>query len=130
MTVKLGSAAISRPGIRSILVALICFYWPSALPGQSAIDKGQAQALASYIVQPGDVLSLTIWGYPNPADKLDGRFPVEANGRAHLPVVGEVEVAGKTTERVQAELRQRLAAEQRQAVIVIEPLFAVGVNGE
>ena len=130
MTVKLGSAAISRPGILSILVALICFMLPSVLPGQTAIGKGQAQALASYIVQAGDVLNLTIWGYPNPADKLEGRFPVEANGRAHLPVVGEVEVAGKTTERVQAELRRKLAGEQRQAVIVIEPLFAVGVNGE
>jgi protein involved in polysaccharide export with SLBB domain len=45
-------------------------------------------------------------------------------------VIGAVEVAGKTTERVQSDLRARLAAEQRQAVIVIEPLFGVAVNGE
>jgi polysaccharide biosynthesis/export protein len=130
MTVNLGKDAFSRPGILSILVALLCFLQPQALAGQTAVDRNQAQAVASYVVQPGDVLSLTIWGYPSPADKLEGRFPVEANGRVYLPVVGQVDVAGKTTERVQAEVRQRIAAEQSQAVISIEPFFVVGVNGE
>jgi polysaccharide export outer membrane protein len=81
-------------------------------------------------VQPGDVLSVLIWGWPAQTDKLERRFPIESDGRVYLPVIGAVEVAGKTTERVQADLRARLAAEQRQAVIVIEPLFAVAVNGE
>ena len=130
MTVNSGSDAFRRPGILSILVALLCFLEPALLAGQTAIDRNQAQAVATYVVQPGDVLSLTIWGYPSPADKLEGRFPVEANGRVYLPVVGQVDVAGKTTERVQAEVRQKVAAEQSQAVITIEPFFVVGVNGE
>jgi polysaccharide export outer membrane protein len=113
-----------------VLAALLHFSAPAEAAAQSAVDRTQATAVASYVVQPGDVLSVLIWGWPDRSSKLDGRFPVEANGRAHLPVVGAVEVAGKTTERVQAELRRRLAAEQNQAVIIIEPLFAVGINGE
>ena len=81
-------------------------------------------------MQRGDVLSVLIWGWPAPTEKLEGRFPIESDGRVYLPVIGAVEVAGQTTERVQAELRRRLAAEQREAVIVIEPLFSVAVNGE
>lgn len=130
MTVNAGKDAFRRPEVSAILAALLCILGPPSLAGQTAVDRNQAQAVASYVVQPGDVLSLTIWGYPSPADKLEGRFPVEANGRVYLPVVGQVDVAGKTTERVQAEVRQRVAAEQNQAVITIEPFFVVGVNGE
>lgn len=113
-----------------VLVAFLYFFAPASAGAQAAADRSQAAAVASYVVQPGDVLSVMIWGWPDRASKLDGRFPVEANGRAHLPVVGPVQVAGKTTETVQADLRRRLAAEQNQAVIIIEPLFAVGINGE
>jgi protein involved in polysaccharide export with SLBB domain len=130
MTDKLGKEAQRWPQALSALVAIVCFLVPGMAAGQTAADRTQTNALANYVVQPGDILSVMIWGWPAASDKLEGRFPVESNGRAYLPVVGAVEVAGKPAERVQAELRQRLAAEQSQAVIVIEPLFAVAVNGE
>jgi protein involved in polysaccharide export with SLBB domain len=130
MADKLGKEAIRWPQALIVLLAFVCFLVPGQVAAQGAVDRGQATAVANYVVQPGDVLSVLIWGWPEASDKQEGRFPVEANGRVFLPVVGAVEVAGKTAERVQAELRQRLASEQRQAVIVIEPLFAVAVNGE
>lgn len=130
MTDKLGNVAKSRPGVIATFVAFLCILAPAVAAGQGATDRSAAQAVANYVVQPGDVLAVLIWGWPAQTDKLEGRFPVEANGRVYLPVVGAVDVAGKTTERVQADLRQRLASEQSQAVIAIEPLFAVAVNGE
>lgn len=130
MTYKAGNDAGFGPKIALILLAFVCFLAPGTLEAQAAADRSAAAAVANYIVQPGDVLSVLIWGWPSQTDKLEGKFPVEANGRVYLPVVGAVEVAGKATERVQAELRQRLAGEQSQATIIIEPLFAVAVNGE
>ena len=130
MTDKPGNGAASRPGVVATFVAFVCILVPGTAAGQTATDRAAAQAVANYVVQPGDVLAVLIWGWPAQTDKLEGRFPVEANGRVHLPVVGAVDVAGKTTERVQTDLRQRLASEQSQAVIVIEPLFGVAVNGE
>jgi polysaccharide export outer membrane protein len=130
MTDKPGKVAAIGPRVMTTLLAFVCFLAPRAAEAQSATDRSQATAVANYVVQPGDVLAVLIWGWPTQTDKLEGRFPVESSGRAYLPVVGAVEVAGKTTERVQTELRQRLASEQSQAVIVIEPLFAVAVNGE
>ena len=130
MADKLGKDAKMWPQVSTALVAFVCFLIPGIAAAQGAVDRGQATAVANYVVQPGDVLSVLIWGWPAASDKLEGRFPIESNGRVYLPVVGAVDVAGKTAERVQADLRQKLAAEQRQAVIVIEPLFAVAVNGE
>lgn len=130
MADKLGREAKRWPQALTALLAIVYFLVPGAAKAQNAVDRSQATAVANYVVQPGDVLSVLIWGWPSISDKLEGRFPVESNGRAYLPVVGAVEVAGKKAETVQAELRQRLAGEQSQAVIVIEPLFAVAVNGE
>ena len=130
MTDKLGNGAACRPKVAMIFLAFVCFLAPRTMAAQTATDRSAAAAVASYVVQPGDVLSVLIWGWPSQADKLEGKFPVEADGRVYLPVVGAVQVAGKSTERVQADLRQRLAGEQSQATIIIEPLFAVAVNGE
>ncbi|HEY0671940.1 MAG TPA: polysaccharide biosynthesis/export family protein [Longimicrobiales bacterium] len=130
MTDHPGKVAYRWPQGLVALLAFLCFQVPATARAQSAVDQSQAAAVANYVVQAGDVLSVLIWGWPAATDKLEGRFPIESNGRVYLPVIGAVEVAGKTTERVQAELRQRLNAEQQQAVIVIEPLFAVAINGE
>jgi protein involved in polysaccharide export with SLBB domain len=130
MADKQGKDAFDGPRVLSTLLAFLCFFGIPSAFGQSAVDRSQAAAVANYVVQPGDILSVLIWGWPAASDKLEGRFPIESNGRAYLPVVGAVDVAGKTVERVQADLRQRLAGEQSQAVIVIEPLFAVAINGE
>ena len=129
MTDKLGRAARYRPHVRSTLLAMLCCGLPLAAHAQTPGDQQQASAVAQYVVQAGDVLSVAIWGWPTPTDRVEGKFPVESSGRVYLPVIGAVQVAGKTTERVQAEVRERLTAEQRQAVILVEPLFAVGVNG-
>ncbi|HET9440830.1 MAG TPA: polysaccharide biosynthesis/export family protein [Longimicrobiales bacterium] len=130
MTELPGKVAYRWPQGLIALLAFICMQGPTVARAQTAVDQSQAAAVANYVVQAGDVLSVLIWGWPAATDKLEGRFPIESNGRVYLPVIGAVEVAGKTTERVQAELRQRLNAEQQQAVIVIEPLFAVAINGE
>ena len=127
MTNQVGKGAARRPQGLFVLLAFCCFLMPASAAAQAA---GGASAVANYVVQPGDVLSVLIWGWPSPNDKLEGRFPIESDGRVYLPVIGAVEVAGQRTEVVQAEMRRRLASEQRQAVIVIEPLFSVAVNGE
>ena len=130
MTDKIGKDARNRPQVhRTLLAILCCVLLPVAARAQTPGDQRQASAVAEYVVQAGDVLSVVIWGWPTPSDRLEGKFPVESSGRVYLPVIGAVQVAGKTTERVQGEVRERLTAEQRQAVIVVEPLFAVGVNG-
>jgi polysaccharide export outer membrane protein len=101
------------------------------LAAQARQDRATATfAGTNYVVQPGDILRVRIWGYPSPGDQTEGSFQVEANGTVFLPVIGPLAVAGKTAEDVQTEFRTRFAVEQRNPVVTVFPLFAVSVMGE
>ena len=115
----------------AVLSALLAASGFEALHAQARQDRATATfAGAKYVVQPGDVLKVRIWGYPDPGDQTEGSFQVEANGTVFLPVIGPLAVAGKTAEDVQAEFRTRFAVEQRNPVVTVFPLFAVSVMGE
>lgn len=104
---------------------------PSPANAQARTDRATATfAGTQYVVQPGDVLKVRIFGYPEPGDETLGSFQVEANGTVYLPVIGALAVAGKTAEQVQQEFRTRFAVEQRNPVVTVFPLFAVSVMGE
>ena len=115
----------------ALAFAALALWMPSAADAQVRNDRATASfAGTQYVVQPGDMLRVRIWGYPEPGSQTEGSFPVEANGTVYLPVVGALAVAGKTAEQVQAEFRQRFAVEQRNPVVTVFPLFAVSVMGE
>ncbi len=77
-----------------------------------------AQAIShyEYHVAPLDVLSVTVWDHPeltipageyrNPADS--GRL-VNSAGDIYFPYVGDLHVAGMTTDQIRQELTKRLA---------------------
>ena len=126
----------SSPGIQRwlnvmLLAAALAGGGGEAVYAQARQDRATATfAGAKYLVQPGDILKVRIWGYPNPGDQTEGSFQVEADGTVFLPVIGPLPVAGKTAEDVQAEFRKRFAVEQRNPVVTVFPLFAVSVMGE
>ena len=114
-----------------LLAAALSAVGVETLHAQARQDRATATfAGAKYLVQPGDILKVRIWGYPNPGDQTEGSFQVEADGTVFLPVIGPLPVAGKTAEDVQAEFRKRFAVEQRNPVVTVFPLFAVSVMGE
>lgn len=124
---------LERRSIAILILGLLVFL--AANPGpanaQARTDRATATfAGTQYVVQPGDVLKVRIFGYPEPGDETLGSFQVEANGTVYLPVIGALAVAGKTAEQVQQEFRTRFAVEQRNPVVTVFPLFAVSVMGE
>lgn len=131
MAGKLGRLAGFR---RWIVVAAVCglaFALAEDARAQARTDRATATfSGARYVVQPGDVLKVRIWGYPEPGAESQGSFQVEANGTVYLPVIGPLAVAGKTAEQVQTDFRTRFAVEQRNPVVTVFPLFAVSVMGE
>jgi polysaccharide biosynthesis/export protein len=69
----------------------------------------------AYLVGPGDVLNITVWGHPEltiPAGSM--RSPAEAGNWVHAdgtifyPHVGSLEVAGKDVATIRAEITARL----------------------
>lgn len=59
-----------------------------------------------YVVGPQDVLMITVFNEPT----LTGRFTVEADGTINYPLVGRVQVGGKTLRAIQEDLTSRLGA--------------------
>lgn len=62
--------------------------------------------LKPYLIGCDDVLDIQVWKQKD----LSGSVTVAGNGSITLPLIGEVEAAGLTTEELQKELTTRLAA--------------------
>lgn len=55
---------------------------------------------ATYVIGVGDVLTVSVWRN----QELGAKVPVRPDGRISVPLVGELEVAGRTPERVRTDL--------------------------
>jgi len=76
-------------------------------------------AAAAYAIGAGDVVAVKVWQN----SELDVSGPVRADGRITLPLVGDVEAAGRAPEQVADEIEKALATyvkEPRVSVIVTE----------
>lgn len=80
--------------LRSIPVLILLLI----LPVQSL-----AQEDSEYRIGPEDVLDIQVWSRPD----LSGEFAVDTAGRVRLPLIGEVEAAGKSPSELSDELSER-----------------------
>src|SRR4051794_6258358 len=64
-----------------------------------------ARAEDEYLIQPGDVLELSVVGVP----QLQHRSPVGLNGLVNLPLIDDVIAKGRTIGKVRDEVRARLS---------------------
>lgn len=65
----------------------------------------EANKAQPFRVQPDDVLKLVALGYP----ELTHVAKVQPNGRVVFPLVGEVEVVGKTPSEIESAIREKLS---------------------
>lgn len=81
-----------------------------------AEDKGAHDD--AYVIGPSDVLAINVW---KEAD-LTRTLPVRSDGKISLPLVGEIQAAGKTPMQLESELAKRLAS------FITEPTVTVIVE--
>ena len=87
-----------------------------------------------YVVGPRDVLGITVF---NEAP-LSGRFTVESDGSINYPLIGRMQVGGKTLRAIQEDLTTRLGSAylvDPQVTILVEQfrsqsIFVVGEVGQ
>lgn len=80
-------------------------------PAQKADD--------SYVIGPADVLAINVWKEA----EISRAIPVRSDGRISLPLIGEVQAAGRTPRQLQEEVAKKLTsfiAEPDVTVIVQE----------
>jgi polysaccharide biosynthesis/export protein len=70
-----------------------------------------------YIIGLGDILEVSVWKEP----ELSKKLIVRIDGRVSLPLVGEIQVAGKSISSVVNELKTRLE------VMINEPMVSVAL---
>lgn len=76
-------------------------------PGNAA--AGSAPPQGPYVVQPGDRLEIRFPAYP----QWNAEMLVRPDGRANVPLLGDVEVAGRPLDEVHAAVQSALAGRIR-----------------
>lgn len=99
-----------------VLILLMC---------GSASAQGLAPRAGEFVFSPGDRLVVSVW----PDSTLGGIFPIEDSGVAHLPLLGALQVAGKTVNALRQELRTAYAEDLRLPVVSLDAHFRVGIIG-
>ena len=96
-----------------ILIAA-CAGQPELAPASTA-RQGPSEF---YRIGPGDTLKVFVWGNPGLSDEV----PVRPDGRVSIPLLEDVEAAGKTPSELGREIEQQLSA------FVADPLVTVMVT--
>ena len=100
------------------------YVWADSLPPSPAGDEKE------YLIQPGDQLSVRVWGQ----EAMSARAKVRPDGRISLPFLDDVEAAGTTPtalgKRIQARLKEFVV--NPVVTVSLEDLrqISVGVLGE
>jgi polysaccharide export outer membrane protein len=78
---------------------------PKAQPGQANTSAPVAVDPRTYVIGPEDVLFIRVWREMD----FSGSYVVRPDGRISLPLIGEIQAAGLTPDRLGAQLTQALA---------------------
>ena len=91
-------------------------------PITRAADRTGSPTSAGYELQPGDVLTVSVW---KDAD-LTGDVLIRPDGGITLPLIGDIQAAGHTVEQIRAEIDRRLGKFVPDAVVTVTVKEALG----
>ena len=83
-----------------------------AAPNSSAVDP------KAYMIGPEDVISIRVWREP----ENSGTFVVRPDGKISVPLVGEIQAAGLTPEKLSLNIAESLQK------VMVHPEVTVGVE--
>lgn len=81
----------------------------------ATVSMAQAQAPSAYLIQPGDLLEISVWKEPD----LQREVLVRPDGAFSFPLVGEVNARGKSVAELTRQVSQGLAKYISDAVVTI-----------
>jgi polysaccharide biosynthesis/export protein len=81
---------------------------------------------AGYVIGSDDVLAINVWKEPD----LTRSVPVRSDGKISLPLVGEIEAAGRTPLQLEHELAQKLLTYMTdpQVTVIVEQVNSKKFN--
>ncbi len=109
--------------MRNLLCLL--FLAVTAVP-TTAQDQDTVGSGASYMLRPGDVLQIVVWGQ----EEYSGSFKVDETGRIPYPVIGAIDTRGKTMAQIRNEILVALSQIFNAPFVTVTPQFNIAVLGE
>ena len=88
--------------MKQIVIFLFIFF--VAMPAWGAEPSAKA-IIEGYAIGTGDVLEVSVWKN----EALTRRLTVLPDGRVSFPLIGDIDIAGRTAAQVRTELEKRLA---------------------
>ena len=105
-----------------LLTTSACSYLSPSPSSEASAGTHVAQAKpnpgGTYIVQPGDLLSISVWKEKD----LQGDVRVRPDGWLNFPLAGDISASGKTVEELRKDITARLSK------YVPDPVVTVIVN--
>src|SRR5262245_20427247 len=104
----------------SVLTLVACTHQSEAPVAQ---DRAAAfSTAAEYKIGPGDQLDIFVWRNP----ELTVKVPVRPDGRISIPLVQDVQAAGKTSNQLAADIKEALVRFVKDPVVTV---IVQGVQG-
>src|SRR5262245_52107504 len=94
-----------------------------SIPAFVAADEGVGNARPTYLLQPGDVVIVSVWKEQD----LQREVLVRPDGALTFPLAGEINVDGKTLEQLRMALVERLGKYVPDPVVTVD-VKAIGGN--
>ena len=116
----------ARWTVVSVLVWTVVAFFPacaSTTGGSIEVDQlkdapDPLSASGEYVINIGDVLSIQVWEQ----EKMSGRMRVRSDGRISLPLLNDVDAAGKTPVKLARDLEASLKS------VILNPMVTVVVE--
>lgn len=105
------SKSTSPVWIFALVVMLLCNGCQQPTP----VVQDQAVAPTQITLSSGDVVKLTFPGAP----ELNQSQKIRADGKVNLPLVGEIDAAGKSVRSLQDELAQRYKPQLKSSTVIV-----------
>ncbi len=108
-----GSARGSAEGLWALAAVLVLMCAGCEAPAPTYSDQMAAPTKVS--LAPGDVVKLTFPGAPD----LNQSQKIQTDGKINLPLIGEVEAAGRSIGRLQEELSSRYKPQLKDSTVTV-----------
>jgi polysaccharide export outer membrane protein len=114
-----------RLGMALLATGFVATLAACSSPAPPPPEPGPIGRAPDYVIGPGDTLRIDVYRQP----ELSASLPVRPDGRVSLPLVPDIDVAGKTPTALAKDIEERLRAFVREPTVSVMVTSFTGMPG-
>jgi polysaccharide biosynthesis/export protein len=98
----------------------------TVLPAQRDATPQSARTDTTFIIGNDDVLAINVWKEPD----LTKQIPVRSDGKISLPLIGDVQAAGRTPSQLEQDITEKLKTyiSDPQVAVIVQQINSMKYN--